>query len=94
MSPDAAGPGGGLNLVHKPEFYDFNIVSDAGAADHVVDGWETPGCKISDGAGNVAGGCFVAAIGQPIPNKSDMTFELQSGDSLISFKFQVALIYR
>ena len=27
----------GLNVVQEPKFYDFNIVLDSGAADHVVD---------------------------------------------------------
>ena len=84
----------GLNVVQEPEFYDFNIVLDSGAADHVVDDSEAPGYKVLAGAGSRAGGCFVAANGQPIPNKGEMTLELQSGNAAISSKFQVAQISR
>ena len=84
----------GLNVVQEPEFYDFNIVLDSGAADHVVDDSEAPGYKLLAGAGSRAGGCFVAANGQPIPNKGEMTLELQSGNAAISSKFQVAQISR
>ena len=84
----------GLHVVQEPEFYDINIVLDSGAADHVADSSDAPGYKVSEGPGSKAGGCFVAANGEPIASKGEMTLEMQSGDAAISAKFQVAKISR
>ena len=60
----------------------------------MADHSEAPGYQVSEGAGSKAGGCFIAANGEPIPNKGEMTLDLMSGDKAITSKFQVAKISR
>ena len=79
----------------QPEFYDFNVVLDSGAAEHVVNSKEAPGYEVRPGAGSKAGGCFIAANGEPIPNKGDVILNLVGNEgSPISSTFQVAAISR
>lgn len=59
-------------IVQEPQFYDFSIVLDSGAAGHVVDGSEAPGYKVIAREGSKVEGCFVAAHGQLMPHKRSL----------------------
>ena len=84
-----------LNVMDQPEFLDFNVVPDSGAAEHVANSDDAPGYDVRPGAGSRAGGCFIAANGEPIPNRGEMTLDLLGAEgSPISSTFQVAAISR
>ena len=84
-----------VNVVEQPEHIDFNVVLDSGAAEHVVNSSDTPGYTVVPGPGSQAGGCFIAANGEPIPNKGEVTLQLEgTGGAQINSKFQVAAISR
>ena len=65
----------GLHVVEEPEFHDFNVASDSGAADHAAGSSQAPGYNVFEGSRSQAGGWFVAANWDFIPNKGEMTLE-------------------
>jgi hypothetical protein len=65
---------------------------DSGAADHVVDVAETPGYQLQESAGSKAGSCFVAANGEPIPNRGEVRLDMKAGNIPIKSTFQVSTI--
>ena len=67
-------------MVQEPEYHDIQIVLDSGAADHVVNSKDFPGYKHIPGAGSKAGACFIAANGDIIPNKGEVTLESGAQD--------------
>ena len=75
-----------------PEYTDFNVVLDSGAADHVVDNADTVGYKVHESAGSKAGSCFIAANGERIPNRGEVRLEMKSGPIPIRSTFQVSRI--
>ena len=56
----------------------FEVVLDSGAADHVTDNVDAPGYKVSPSAGSKAGRSFIAANGEKIPNRGQMTLSLRT----------------
>ena len=79
-----------VNVVDAPEFTEFPVVLDSGAADHVVDNADTPGYVINESWGSKAGACFVAANGNVIANQGELKLEMRSGEETIHFTFQAA----
>jgi len=81
-----------VNVVEDPEHNDFAVILDSGAADHVVDSAITPGYGVQESFGSKVGAGFVAANGERIPNRGQMTLEMKSGNIPIKSVFQVAKI--
>ena len=80
--------------MEQQEYIDFEVVLDSGAADHVADSSDTPGYEIKESAGSKAGACFVAANGERIPNRGEVTLDLRAGSVPIKSTFQVSRISR
>ena len=83
-----------LNVMHQKEHFDFEVILDSGAAEHVVDNADTPGYELKESPGSRAGACFVAANGERIPNKGQVQLNLKLGDTPASSTFQVSRISR
>ena len=83
-----------INVVDVPEFTEFPIVLDSGAADHVVDSADTPGYALQESWGSKAGACFVAANGERILNKGEVCLNIRAGTVPIQSTFQVSKISR
>ena len=81
-----------IHNLDVPEYTPFHVVLDSGAADHVVNSTETPGYPILESAGSKAGACFVAANGERIPNRGQVSLRLRAGKIPISSTFQVSKI--
>ena len=67
---------------------------DSGAADHVVDNADTPGYVINESWGSKAGACFVAANGERIPNRGEVSLDIKAGKIPIKSTFQISKISR
>ena len=72
------------------EFLNFKVTLDSGAVDHVAPGDSAPGYSISESAASRAGGGFIAANGDHIPNEGQMTLSLEAGSIELDSTFQVA----
>ena len=81
-----------IHALSSQEYSSFNVVLDSGAADHVVDISETPGCQLQESAGSKAGACFIAANGDRIPNRGEVNLEMRSGNIPIKSTFQISKI--
>ena len=56
----------------------FEVALDSGSADHVTDNVDAPGHIASPSAGSKAGSSFIAANGEKIANRVQMTFSLKT----------------
>ena len=74
----------------QEEYLSFRVTLDSGAVDHVTPGDAAPGYQVSESAASRAGGGFIAANGDHIPNEGQMTLSLEAGDVELDSTFQVA----
>ena len=81
-----------VHVMDNPEYVDFHLVLDSGAAEHVVDNVDTPGYEIQESPGSKAGSCFVAANGERIPNRGEVKLDMKAGNVPICSTFQVSKI--
>jgi len=82
------------NVVDTAELTEFPVALDSGAADHVVDSVDTPGCAINESWGSKAGACFVAANGERIPNRGEVNLDIRAGKVPIKSIFEISQIGR
>ena len=97
-TPASIAPQGQLSLLDQEEEalnnvqaeVPFEVVLDSGAADHVTDNVDAPGYELVPSPGSRAGRSFIAANGEKIANRGQMTLSLktESGQEIDS-TFQV-----
>ena len=77
------------------EDVEFEAVLDSGAENHVCDDVDAPGYDVAESEGSKQGRCYLAAGGERIPNRGQMSLDLKdaSGCALESV-FQVAKVTR
>ena len=74
----------------ESEFLDFKVTLDSGAVDHVTPSDTAPGYEVKESAASRAGGGFIAANGEHIPNEGQVTLCLETGNVEVDSTFQVA----
>ena len=83
-----------LHAMSSQDYFDFEVILDSGAAEHVIGGGDIKGYEVLESAGSKAGACFVAANGERIPNRGEVKLQLKSGDVPIQSTFQVSTIHK
>ena len=74
----------------EAEFVNFKVTLDSGAVDHVTPSDTAPGYEIKESAASRAGGGFIAANGDHIPNEGQVTLSLEADSMELDSTFQVA----